>query len=164
MSGPSFAAPPPSLPASKRFEDLDCAGRLLVVTMRRWLDGPEAQAEVWSGLRAALGAASARRVLAAFERWLSAIAAAPRRPLRRHAACCPCLGDDEARLAALVAAAGSGRSATARELAGALVEPEATDDLLAAAEALGATLAALLDEAGHGPCACRPSAAPARLH
>lgn len=120
--------------------DLDGEGKLLVVTIRRWLDGLEAQGEVWNGFCGELGPVPARRLMRAVEGFLAAIAEAPRRPLRRHAARCPCLGADEARLAALVRAAARGHDGQARAVAAGIVETAAVGRVVEAAAVLGEAL------------------------
>ncbi|HET7410800.1 MAG TPA: hypothetical protein VFJ13_11430, partial [Paracoccaceae bacterium] len=116
-------------------------------SLRRWLDGPCGQAEVWNGLAGALGAGPATRFLKAFERFLREIAGSAGRKLERHATPCPCLGDDEALLAGMVRAAGQGDSDTARALASGIVRET---ELVAVVEA-AARLGQLMDNVGGGP-------------
>ena len=134
---------------------LDPVERLVVESVRLWPDGPEAQAEVWNRFATGLGPDRGRRALAAFEAWLACVAGVRARRLCRHAPACPCVGRDEADLAALVACAGRG-DAGAAEVAARLVVP----GQVAAATAAAARLGCLLD--GYRPVAGEGSAARAR--
>jgi hypothetical protein len=114
--------------------------QLFVGLLRHWLEGPEAQAGVWNGLAGSLGPGRARALLEAFEGFLRTAAPALRRRLTRHQPHCPCLGEDEAALAALVLGAGGGDRAGAHAAARALVAAEEVPAVLRAAERLGAEL------------------------
>lgn len=115
--------------------------RLVVWSLRRWLDGPEAQAEVWNAFAAQLGAGPGRRALRAFEAYLGAVAEATTRRLCRHAASCSCVGRDEADLAAVVTLAGRGEQALAAERAARLVPPERAPAVTLAAAGLARLVA-----------------------
>lgn len=121
--------------------------RLFIASLRRWLDGPGGQAEVWSGLAGSLGAGAATRLLGAFEALLRQVAGAARRKLQRHATNCPCIGEDEALLAGMVRAAGRGDTESAHALAAQIVRET---DLLAVLES-AARLGQLMDNIGGGP-------------
>ena len=112
--------------------DAHPADRLFVLNLRRWLDGPHGQAEVWNDLAVSLSSAPATRVLKSFEAFLRTIAVALHRRLERHAANCPCIGGDEATLAFIVRSAGRGDRETARSIAAEIVREA---DLLAVIEA-----------------------------
>ncbi|MEL6769155.1 MAG: hypothetical protein AAFP17_18395, partial [Pseudomonadota bacterium] len=75
------------------------ADQLFIVTLRRWLDGPEGQQAVWNGLAGEVGPHPARRILQAFEAFLAALSRGLMRPITRHPACCACVGADELLLA-----------------------------------------------------------------
>lgn len=122
-------------------ERLPPTGVLVVWSVRRWLDGPEAQAEVWNAFATALGAERGRCALRAFEAYLGAIATAATRRLCRHAASCPCVGRDEADLAAIVSLAGRGEMAGAAEHAARIVPPERLPAVLMAATELARLVA-----------------------
>jgi hypothetical protein len=134
------------------------AAQVFVVSLRRWLDGPEGQAQVWNGLACELGPSRARALLVAFEAFLGALGAALSRRLSRHAAHCPCLGEDEALLAGLVQAAGRGDRETAASRAASIVREA---DLVVVVER-AACLGQLLDAATSEPLSGRE--ARARLH
>ena len=132
---------------SALLSDAHPGDRLFVVSLRRWLDGPCGQAEVWNGLAATLGAGPASRLLNAFERFLREIAGSAGRRIDRHATKCPCLGEDESLLAGIVRAAGRGDVDTARALAAGFVRET---ELVAVVEA-AARLGQQMDNIGHGP-------------
>jgi len=99
--------------------------QLFITFLRRWLDGPCGQAEIWNALAVSLDRVRAVDVLRAFEQLLRQVAIAARRKLERHGSACPCLGEDEALLAGMVRAAGRGDTETAWAIAaGMLHEPE----------------------------------------
>lgn len=126
--------------------------RLVVESVRLWPDGVEAQAEVWNRFATGLGPDRGRRALAAFEVWLRCVAEAAGRRLWRHAPACPCLGGDEADLAALVALAGRG-DAGAAQVAARLVVAERAAAVTAAAAELGRLLDGYRPAGGEGPAA-----------
>lgn len=138
--------------------DAEPGDRLFVLSLRRWLDGPCGQAEVWNGFAESLGPGPASRLLNAFEGFLRDIAGALDRRLQRHATTCPCLGADEARLAAIVRSAGRGDPESARAIAAGIVREA---DLLLVIES-AARLGQLMDNVGADPV-CRTEAQ-SRLH
>lgn len=138
--------------------DAHPADRLFVVSLRRWLDGPGGQAEVWNDLAVSLGSAPATRLLKAFEGFLGAVAVALDRRLERHATRCPCIAGDEATLAVIVRSAGQGDRDTARSIAAEIVREA---DLIAVIEA-AARLGRLMDSFGAVPV--RGKEVRARLH
>ena len=121
--------------------------RLFVVSLRRWLDGPCGQAEVWNGLAGSLRPSRATTLPKAFERLLREVTVSAGRRLQRHATACPCLGEDEALLAGMVRAAGRGDAETARAMATRIVREA---DRLAVVEA-AARLGRLMDNVGGDP-------------
>lgn len=119
--------------------------RLLLLAVRRWADGPEGMAEVWTGFAREMGPAAGRGALRAVERLLGEIAAGVARPLYRHDTACPCLGRDEAVMLGLVRHAGAGDMFQATVHATALVREDHVPAAVAAASAAARALA------GDGP-------------
>lgn len=124
-----------------RLESLSAAERLVVWSLRLWPDGPEAQAEVWNAFATGLGPERGRRALAAFETYLATLALATRRRLCRHARGCPCVGRDEAELAAIVSLAAGGEINAAAGRAAGLVPGDRPAAVAAAAAELGRLIA-----------------------
>ncbi|MBY8976868.1 hypothetical protein KHP62_13700 [Rhodobacteraceae bacterium NNCM2] len=114
--------------------------RFFVLTVRRWLDGPAGQEELWNSMAREIGGTSARRFFQTFEDYLGAVADGASRRLSRHAACCPCLGDDEALLAGVVGEAGRGKLDSALSLAAEFVHDHALETVVGAAAELGALI------------------------
>jgi len=121
-------------------DDLPAVRRLLVLGLRNWLEGPEAQAEVWNAFALGLGASAGRSALRAFEVYIGALAAASARRLCRHAPACLCVGRDEADIAAAVTLAARGDRAAAADCLARLVRAETVPAVLDAAAVLGAAL------------------------
>lgn len=134
-----------------RLSDAHPNDQLFVASLRRWLDGPCGQAEVWNGLASSRGAGRASALLKAFEALLRAIAVpaavSAGRRLQRHGTHCPCLGEDEALLAGMVRAAGRGDTESARAMAAGIARES---DLLVVVEA-AARLGQLMDNIGADP-------------
>lgn len=126
--------------AAGRVADLDPAGRIAVLAYRHWCEaGPGAVA-------AALGAGPG----ASLSALCALCAGAARRPLVRHAAGCPCLGADEAALAALIAAAAEGAREEAFLQALALVRDDAVPVAVGLAQQAGLCLRRMLLQQGRG--------------
>ncbi|MEM9013337.1 MAG: hypothetical protein AAGE18_19120 [Pseudomonadota bacterium] len=102
-----------SVPKNAWLAETRPADQVFIVSLRRWLEGPGGQRAVWLGLASELGQHQAHEVLAALEAFLAALAMGLRRQLLRHAAHCPCLGEDEALLAEIVRHAARGDRETA---------------------------------------------------
>lgn len=115
--------------------------RRVVEALRLWLEGPEAQAAAWRAFAADQGAEAGRVSLRAFEAYLLAVAEGAARRLRRHRLGCPCVAEDEAALAAAVAAAACDDREAAYAALHGLVRPEAAPRAVAAAAALDRALA-----------------------
>ncbi|MEM6944630.1 MAG: hypothetical protein AAF416_12565 [Pseudomonadota bacterium] len=116
--------------------------QILVVTLRRWLEGPDGQQAVWIGLSGEIGELSAETLLQALEDFLYALSHGLNRQLTRHSAYCPCLGEDEMLLADVVRAAGRGDHDTAAARAAEVVRSCELAPILEHAARLGI----LLDE------------------
>lgn len=110
-----------------------------VTLLRVWLGAPERRADVWDLLAGELGAASGRRALAAFERYLEVVADGATRRIGRRAVGDPWVSADEVALAAALRAphpapvflapdARPAASVAAAALALALGAPETADD------------------------------------
>ncbi|MEL6483035.1 MAG: hypothetical protein AAFQ75_16425, partial [Pseudomonadota bacterium] len=134
------------------------ADQLFIVTLRRWLDGPEGQQAVWNGLAGEVGPHPARRILQAFERFLVALSHGLVRPITRHPACCACVGADELLLADIVRAAGRGDHETAASRSAEVVRAADRAIVAERAEKLGL----LIDDIGLDPVSGLE--ARARLH
>lgn len=134
------------------------ADQLFVLSLRRWLEGPDSQQVIWNELARTLGPSRARQVLQAFESYLGALADRVTRKLVRHSTPCPCLGNDEALLAGIVRDAGRGDRESA--LAGA-AEIVRDADLVVIVER-AAVLGMLLDDISTDAVSGRE--ARARLH
>lgn len=132
--------------------------QLLVVALRRWLDGPDGQQAVRTGLSGQIGAAKTRSLLDAFEAFLYALAEGLSRRLTRHTALCPSIGQDERLLTEIVRAAGEGDYETAHAHAQGVVRAADRAIVLERAAHLGS----LLDEMGLEPVS--GAEARARLH
>ena len=132
-------------------ESMPDAERLVVWSLRRWPDGPEAQAEVWNAFAIRLGSECGRRALRAFEACLEVLASATTRRLCRHAAACPCVGRDEADIAAVVTLAAAGDARAASERAARFVAPERIAGVVAASASLGVLLGGNGSVSGEGP-------------
>lgn len=140
-----------ALPAGKRIwlADAHPDERLFILWMRRWLDGPCGQAEIWNGMAASLGRARAAHVLRAFEQLLREVATSARRKLNRHGTACPCLGEDEAMLASMVRAAGRGDTETSYAIAAEIMHEAKLSDVVQAATGLGQLMRDLGREPAH---------------
>ena len=133
----------------------DPAQAAAVLYLRLWSAGPEAQALVWNDFATGLGPAEGRRALAAFERFYGLIVRHGLRPAMLHDVGCPCLGSDEACLAALL-----GQAPAAADIARGLV---AADQVAAVVEAAGAVGPALGRLTARGAFV-RGATRPVRLH
>lgn len=134
-------------------EALPEAERLVVCSIRLWLEGPDAQAEVWNAFATGLGPERGRRALRAFERYLAAVATATVRRLCRHAPSCPCVGRDEAELAAIVTLVARGDTAAAAARAARFVPASRLCAVTAAAGELGRLLDGCRPARMEGPAA-----------
>jgi hypothetical protein len=117
------------------------ADRLLVTALRLWVSGPGAQAEVWNMFATRFGPAAGRAALNAFETYLATVARSISRTLWKHGPGCPCIGRDEADLAAIVALAARGETGLATARAARFVRADRLGEVIAAAGPLGRALA-----------------------
>lgn len=132
----------PPWPTSTR--ELTVGEHLLVWSFRRWVLGLRANdgghwSLVWNEFARQFGPRDGRAALSAFARLIHTLLCRARRTLRHHQPCCPCLGADEVRIVALVAACQNG--GPARALAEELAAPSATGDLLDAGGRLARIMA-----------------------
>jgi hypothetical protein len=110
--------------------DLDPASRTAVLSLRLWCDR--------GGV--ALADALGPEVAEAFARFCAVCLTGARRPLVRHGGACPCLGADEAALAAFLRIAATGERGDAMMLGFAMLRPEAVPGAVAAAQQAGLML------------------------
>ena len=166
-----------AVPESDRgwIRDLSEAERLVVWSIRRWASGREHWPLVWREHGKLLGAYHGHATLAALVRYLGAICKDAGRTIGHHAACCPCVGRDEALMLSLAAAAHAGHHGLATAHAAALLSSDGMilADRTRAVTAAGAGLAAAMEAADwplayHGkwplrdaPCAGSRDAVPA---
>ncbi len=123
-----------------RLDALSALEQVAVLQFRLWCAGPEGQGEVWTAYAAAFGPGEGRRHLKAFERLVGLLAAAGRRAVLHHGVGCPCVGADEAALAALVTAAAGGAREDAALLASLLARPDMALPIADAAAEAGIAL------------------------
>lgn len=104
--------------------ELDSVEAASVVYLRLWLDGPDAQAQVWNDFATSLGPDQGRKALQSFDDLCSLCARHGRRPLMRHSVQCECLGADESCFANFIATAATGEREDAMLMATLLVRPD----------------------------------------
>lgn len=122
--------------------------RLLVWSLRAWVEGPSGQAAVWSHFSGKLGARDGRAATKAFEHFLMAIAANRSRVIYKHALQCACVSADETSLANLVLAAGEGEIELAYDLACAFCDRIGAAELVSFAGRIAPYLEAIGDAPG----------------
>ena len=133
-------------PRPRRLSELAPGEQLLLRSLRHWLVGYHTNdathwAWVMHELERAFDAEVAHAILAGIEKVLRSICNYSRRPVQHHQPCCPCLGNDEALLMALVAACQAHDPRAAARIAVGFVGPaDGVGDLIAAGSALGAAL------------------------
>ncbi|MEM1345728.1 MAG: hypothetical protein AAGI34_14270 [Pseudomonadota bacterium] len=162
MSQPSPATPK----YPRRLSDASARERLFVGMLRYWFDGPTGQQALWQTLTTHLGVGDAQRLLSAFAAFLQAVTAGLRYDLNRPGVECPDLGGDEARLVAIVLAAGrQDRVAARAEIEGMIAEAEQSA-VLDAAGRLGVLLVAIdkLDDFGKNSSIPRRASPTPMLH
>lgn len=120
--------------------DLDPVEAGAVLYLRRWYDGPAAQAQVWNEFARALGPQEGRRALKSFETLCDLCLAHSRRPMMRHDVGCKCLGSDEACFANFIGYATDGEREDAFLIATALVSPGIAPTLVSLAQDVGLSL------------------------
>ncbi|HMQ92825.1 MAG TPA: hypothetical protein PKA33_10500 [Amaricoccus sp.] len=120
--------------------ELDAVAAGAVICLRRWCDGPAAQAQMREDFARALGPEAGGSAMRAFEELCDLCARHGRRPLMRHHVACKCIGADEACFANFVALASEGDREDAMLIATILVRADIAMCLLARAEAFGLAL------------------------
>ncbi len=135
----------------------------LIMSMRLWMEGPDAQAEVWRDFARCFGTEKGREELRQFETFLSRLLSAARRPLVRHGLGCTCIGSDEAILRLMVREATRGDLAEAAMIASLIVPASLAEPIALMAARVGI---AMRDIARHLPTAPVPNGPPQvrRLH
>ncbi|MCH2094266.1 MAG: hypothetical protein MK160_04030 [Rhodobacteraceae bacterium] len=111
-----------------------------VVSLRRWCEGPDEQARVWTDFATALGSERGRAALQAFEGLCDLCLRYGRRPLMRQPLSCKCLSGDEAWFASFVGYASEGQTEDALMLALALVRPDVAPMVVGLAQEAGMAL------------------------
>lgn len=104
--------------------DLNSVEAATVDCLRRWSDGPQAQADLWNDMSAAMGTQNARRAVQSFDQLYGLCARFGRRKLMRHSVACECLGADEACFANFIGAAADGQREDAMMIATLLVRAD----------------------------------------
>lgn len=104
--------------------DLNSVEAATVDCLRRWSDGPEAQADLWNDMSSAMGSQNARRAVQSFDQLYGLCARFGRRKLMRHSVACECLGADEACFANFIGAAADGQREDAMMIATLLVRAD----------------------------------------
>ena len=132
--------PPRGGAAVGHVAELDAVAAGAVLCLRRWCDGPAAQARLRDDFAAALGPEAGRSALCAFEALCDLCVRHGRRPLMRHHVACECIGADEACFANFVSLASEGDREDAMLVATILVRADVAICLLAHAEAYGLAL------------------------
>lgn len=112
----------------------------VVLYLRLWCDGPDAQAQVWNDFATALGPARGRKALKAFETLCDLCVRHGRRPLMRHHLTCKCLGGDESCFANFVSYASEGEREDALMIATTIVRPDVAPMLVSVAQEFGLAL------------------------
>lgn len=104
-----------------RLDGLAEGEQVVIRAFRRWVAGGEGGNDAWNHIAARFGGRPGRPIMAALILLVERLRESARRPIRHHAACCPCLSADEVRLLSLIAIAGIGRIDRARSLAADLI-------------------------------------------
>ena len=120
--------------------DLDPIEAGAVIYLRLYCAGVEARRQAERDFALSLGPKHGPVALNSLGRICELCAEHGRRPLMRHSVSCKCLGADEACLANLVAAAGTGDREDAMLLAALMVRPDMAPHLAGLAETLGLAL------------------------
>ena len=121
--------------------DLDPVEAGLVIYLRLYCSGPEARHQAERDFALSLGPDHGPEALESLGQICSLCADHGRRPLMRHGSSCKCLGADEACLANIVGAAGTGDREEAMLLASLMVRADMAPRLAGLAETLGLALA-----------------------
>lgn len=137
-------AVPPGARAVGHLADLDPASQLAVVALRLWCDGGTEAL----GRDLAAAGDGGPAVAESFARFCAHCLAAARRPMVRHGACCPCLGADEAALAALVRMAAEGEREDAMMLGMVMLRADAVPAAVGLAQQAGLSLRRLILRGG----------------
>ncbi len=124
---------------------------LLIRAYRSWVNGlkdgnSQSWNVVWSDFLAEFGTKKGKLALVWFVRIINTLLNHAERSLGYHHPGCPCIGEDERRIIAVIAACQHGQALVARDTAIQIVAPDGVGDLIAASSQLGL----LLSE-------CRPS-------
>jgi hypothetical protein len=123
-----------------RLTDLGPREGAAVTCLRLWCDSPEGRRKVRNDFAQLRGAMAGDAALHALDEVCSLCVFHGRRAFARHGPGWQCLGADEACLANLVALATEGEREDALLIATRLVRPDFSQDLVAAAHALGLAL------------------------
>lgn len=120
--------------------DLDPIEAGAVIYLRLYCAGAEARRQAERDFALSLGSDHGLAALKSLGRICELCVEHGRRPLMRHSVSCKCLGADEACLANLVGAAGTGAREDAMLLAAWMVRPDMAPHLAGLAETLGLAL------------------------
>ena len=143
-------APPRGGAPVGMIEELSAIEAGAVHCLRRWSDGPAAQADIRYDFAATLGKDAGQEALDAFEGMFTLCARYGRRPLMRHSVSCKCLGADESCFANFVGYASEGAREDAFLIAATMVRPDMAGALVGLAEEFGLALRRISLKAGFG--------------
>lgn len=133
-----------SLPEGARsvgeLAELDEPMQVFVLYLRRWIGSLEGRERVWHDARSRFGP-RAKDVVANLDAFLVTVAGHVSRPLQRHGERCPCVGADEARMVAILQAAGRRDATLLRLLVPQFIEGQGFKPVVSAALALNDELA-----------------------
>lgn len=130
---PASTSVPKGAASVGQLAELDERMQVFVLYMRRWTAHISYRSGVWNDATERFGEAKAHRVIGALDIYLTTVANHAMRPIQRHGCNCPCLGEDEAVLAEIVAGAGRQDGPLLRMLARALVNANGFTEVISAA-------------------------------
>lgn len=132
---------PNSRPWPTSMADLEPAEKLVVWAFRRWGLGlrqhtAEHWSCVWNEFAKRFGVCDGKEALSGFTYMIKELQCSPRRTIRYHQPCCPCVGADEVCFVSFVAACQNQQSLLARVIAERMVQPDGVGGLLEAGNRL----------------------------
>lgn len=132
----------PDLPAPRGALDLKPPEKLLLWAVRTWAHTVKRHGRAGNALAVGLEPAGCLDLAEPIAEFLSISGTAAYRPLALHTPCCPCLGQDEQRLLALISAQQNGHNADLFDIAAPLIPPQALSRSLPAIRGAATALSA----------------------